>query len=173
MGAINYFTSDYITIGLKPYDTIDLENDSEFMEELQNEINEYGGTLENALNDYISICYESDYSNIEYALKKYSFYYYHVTIEPGYYEGFTIKIENNFPIAFDNYEDKKEANKEITQLKLFLIECARLGLVECFPGWCTGYSDYKNTIKAINIAAQAMREEVKTIPTWNQYNKGA
>ena len=93
MGAVNYFTSDYITLGLRPYDTSDFENDSEFMEELQNECNEYGGTLENALQDYIQSCYESDYSNIETELTKHSFYYFHVVIKPGYYEGFTIDIE--------------------------------------------------------------------------------
>lgn len=32
MGAINYFTSDYITMGFKPYDTYDFENDPDFME---------------------------------------------------------------------------------------------------------------------------------------------
>lgn len=53
MGAVNYFTSDYITIGLRPYDTSDLENDLEFMGELKKEIDECGGTLENALQDYM------------------------------------------------------------------------------------------------------------------------
>lgn len=33
MGAVNYFTSDYITLGLRPYDSWELENDSDFMEE--------------------------------------------------------------------------------------------------------------------------------------------
>ena len=53
MGAINYFTSDYITMGLKPYDASDFENDHDFMEELQNDVDEYGGTIEEALNNYI------------------------------------------------------------------------------------------------------------------------
>lgn len=37
MGSINYFTSDYIAMGLKP----------------------------EALNNYISACYEDDFANIE------------------------------------------------------------------------------------------------------------
>lgn len=156
MGTINYFTSDYITLGLQPYDADEFIDDE--------------GTID---YDLISIYYDDDYHNIKNELEKYSFYYYHVTIKPGYYEGFTIDIENNFSIAFDGYEDKKEANKEITQIKHFLIGCAGLGMVQCFPGWCTGYSDYKSTIKAINEAIKIMREEVKTIPTWTQYNKGA
>ena len=35
MGAVNYFTSDYITMGLRPYDPWELENDSDFMEEMR------------------------------------------------------------------------------------------------------------------------------------------
>ena len=169
MGTFNYFTSDYITMGLKPYYASDLENDHDFMEELQKEVDEYGGTIEEALNNYISACYESDCENIECELNKYNFQYYHITIKPGYYEGFTLDIENNFPIAFDGWEDRREANKEITKIKQLLIDCAGLGLVACYPGWCTGYADYTGTIKAISAAIKEMREEVKAIPTWRQY----
>lgn len=45
------------------------------------------------------------------------------------------------------------------------------GLVQCSPGWCTGYNDYKGTIVAIKAAIKEMREEVKTIPTWAQYER--
>lgn len=40
MGAINYFTSDYITMGLRPYDRSDLENDLDFMEEAREQVRE-------------------------------------------------------------------------------------------------------------------------------------
>lgn len=161
MGTINYNTSDYITLGLKPYSNYDLENDTELIKELE----EYGESVE----DYMQRCYEDDYSNIEYELKKYNFYYFHVEIEPGYYEGFALDIENNFSVAFDNYIDKREAQKEVTLLKQLLIDCAGLGLVQCFPGWCTGYSDYKTTIKAINAAIKEIREEIRNTPTWFYY----
>ena len=121
MGAINYLTSDYITMGIKPYDVDDL-------------------------------FYSDDMDNIKYELNSHTFHYYHITIKPGYYEGFMLDIENNYPIAYDNYTDRKEANKEITEIKQFLIDCAGLGLVACSPGWCTGYSDYKGTIRAIKDA---------------------
>ena len=174
MGTINYCTSDYITLGLHPYNASDFENDNELIEELRNECNEYGGTLENALQDYVQLCYENDYINIKTELAKHSFYYYYVTIESGYYEGFSIDIENNFPVCFDGWRDKNDAQKEITELKQFLIECAGLGLVKCSPGWCTGYSDYNGTIAAIKEAIKAMREEAKQTPTWAQYErKGA
>lgn len=53
MGAVNYFTSDYITMGLRPYDLWELKNDLDFMEEMRQECEEYGGTIENAIADYI------------------------------------------------------------------------------------------------------------------------
>ena len=169
MGAVNYFTSDYITIGVKPYDAYDLENDQDFMREVQEQIKEYGGTLESWIDDYIRTCYEDDEANVSTILEKYSFHYYHVTIEPGYYEGFTLNIENNFLVAFDGWEDKRAAQREITSLKKCLLECAGVGMVECWPGWCTKYKDYKGTCKAIEAAIAAMRGEVKNTPTWRQY----
>ena len=172
MGAINYYTSDYITLGLRPYDKSELANDPEFMEELQREVNEYGGTVETALDSYINECYSCDYANIKTELDKHYFYYYHITIKPGYYEGFTLDIQNNFPVALDSWEDRRDANKEITEIKKFLIDCAGLGLVACRPGWCTSYSDYNGTIQAIQAAIKAMRDELKIIPTWAQYTRG-
>lgn len=171
MGAVNYFTSDYITLGVQPYSVFDLENDTAFMTEIRAEVEEYGGTVEDAINSYISDCYEADFENVQAILSRFSFYYYHVTIKPGYYEGFTLDIENNFPCAYDGYEDRREAQKEITQLKKCLLELAGVGLVACHPGWCTGFEDYKGTCKAIEAAVKAMRDEVRTIPTWRQYER--
>lgn len=172
MSAVNYFTSDYITIGLRPYDSLEFEKDSEFMEEIKKEVDEYGGTVESALDNYISGCYENDYNNIEYELSKHNFYYFHIAIEPGYYEGLTLDIESNFPVAFDCWEDRQDASKEITEIKHFLVDCAGLGLVQCLPGWVTGYNDYNGTIKAIKNAIKEMRDELKAVPTWTQYNRG-
>lgn len=171
MGAVNYFTSDYITMGIKPYDVWDLENDQDFMEAIQDEVNEYGGTIDGAIESYIQTSYEEDETNIKLILEKYSFYYFHVRIEPGYYEGFTLDIENNFSVAFDGWEDKRAAQREITSLKKCLLDCAGVGMVECWPGWCTKYNDYKGTCKAIEAAITAMRDEVKNTPTWKQYER--
>lgn len=169
MGAVNYFTSDYITIGIEPYSAYDLKNDPDFMEALRDEVNEYGGTIDEALESYIQASYEDDEMNIESILEKYSFYYFHVTIKPGYYEGFTLDIENNYPVAFDGWKDKREAQREITSLKKCLLECAGVGMVECWPGWCTKYNDYKDTCKAIGATIKVMRDEINSIPTWTQY----
>lgn len=173
MGTVNYGTSDYITLGIILYDEVELLNDPVFMKELREEVEEYGGTVENAFHDYISGCYESDEENAQYILDRFSFWYFHLAIKPGYYEGFSLDIESNFPVAFDNWEERKAAQREITQIKKCLIELAGVGLVACFPGWCTGYLDYKGTLQRINEAIKEMREEVKATPTWRQYEREA
>lgn len=169
MGAVNYFTSNYITMGIEPYSAYDLENDPDFMQVVHEQIKEYGGTVEAAIDEFISDSYECDRENVESILSRYSFYYYHITIKPGYYNGFTLDIESNFSVAFDGWEDRRECQKEITQLKKCLRECAGVGMVQCFPGWCTRYDDYTGTVKAIGAAIKNMRDEVNTVPTWPQY----
>ena len=176
MGSINYFTSDYITLGVKPYDTNDYIKDNDFMDFIREEWNvntEDENEVLKAVNEQININYEADSENAKSILNKYNFYYFHVVLKPGYYEGFALDIENIFGIAIDGWEDRREAQKEITQLKNCLLELAGVGFVACYPGWCTGYKDYNETIKAIKEAIKEIREEYKTIPTWRQYQKEA
>lgn len=171
MGAVNYCTSDYITMGLKPYDFDECkEAQLEFFRDEYPELLNDDGDIENDIvYEYMHDCEMDDYNNIKSELEKHCFTYYHVTIKPGYYDGFHLDIENNFGVAYNDWTDRAEAQKEITELKQFLIDCAGMGLVACFPGWCTGYSDYKETLKEIEKAIKEMRAEVKTIPTWRQY----
>ena len=176
MGTINYFTSDYITLGVKPYDTDDYIKNNDFMNFIREEWNvntEDENEVLKAVNEHISADYAADMENAESILNEYNFYYFHVVLKPGYYEGFTLDIENNFGVAIDGWEDRREAQKEITQLKNCLLELAGVGLVVCSPGWCTGYKDYNETIKAIKEAIKEIREEYKAIPTWRQYQKEA
>lgn len=173
MGAINYFTSDYITLGVKPYETSDFSENQDFLDFIREELNidtENENAVYNAALDEIQNCYECDIENIKTELNKHNFYYYHIAIKPGYYEGFTLDIENNFGVAYGDYIEKREAQKEITEIKAFLVACAGLGLVECSPGWCTGYADYNGTLEAIKEAIQEMRQEARTTPTWRDYN---
>lgn len=143
MGAVNYGTGDYITLGLN-IDRVEDESEQNFMR-----------------------------GYVDAIIEKYGFYYFHVTAKSGYYEGFTVEIENNFPVAFDWYQEKQDAQKEITQLKKCLLElCKEAGLVEVFPGWCTGYSTEAETRDAIKKAVQEMRDDVRKTPTWTQYNRG-
>ena len=146
MGAINYGTSDYITLG---YNCDNIDYEEEFY------------------NDFIMDCYDQ----IKYRLKEEYFYYFHVTLEPGYYEGFYINIENNFPVWLDDYQEKQAAQKEITEIKKFLLECIYdYECYSCYPGWCTGYADYKNTLKDLDAAIWEMRNTIKNTPTYRQYH---
>ena len=171
MGAINYRTSEYITLGINPYDYDDFVNDPDFMEWYHDEMEDCGISLDDCVYEEMNRCYERDRENIEAELSSHDFHYFHFAIVPGYYEGFTLDIEPNYPIAFDDYVEKLEAQKEITTIRQFLIDCAGMGLVQCFPGWCTGYSDYKETVKGICEAVKAMREDVRSTPTWAKYNR--
>lgn len=142
MGTINYKTSDFITIG---YNCNYIDYDDEF--------------YNNLIQDY--------YEQVIYTLKKYDFYYFRVTVEPGYYEGFSINIEHNYNYCYDYSEEKRLAQKEITQIKKFLLECIEdFECVAVYPGWCTGYADYNKTLKELNGAIHEMRETVRNTPTW-------
>lgn len=170
MGTINYKTSDYITLSIKPYETDDIRQG------LIDAINagEYDGITadmitDNMVYDEIREYYNCDEINAQSYIDKYNLYYFHVAIEPGYYEGLSIDIQNNFPVFFDNYVEKKEAQKEITQLKKLLTDLAGCGYVETSPGWCTGYNDYKQTLKGIREAIKDIRQEVATTPTYRDY----
>lgn len=140
MGAINYGTSDYISIGL------------------------------NVSGDFDEWAQEQARDDIAAIMGEYSFYYFHIVLKSGYYEGFYIDIEYNFPVYFDDCTEKRDAQKEITEIKRFLLDCTAAGLVQYFPGWCTGYSTAKETRAAINAAIKEMRQEVQTTPTYRQYN---
>ena len=141
MGAINYKTSDFITLG---YNTNNIDYEDEFYDEL--------------IND--------EYEEIKYLLEEENFYYFHIVIEPGYYEGFTIDIEHNFSYCYDDYFEKLQALKEITQIKNFLLYIVNnFNINVVYPGWCTGYGDYKKTIEEINAAIIEMKYTVKNTPT--------
>lgn len=171
MGSINYRSSDYITMALNCLSSWDIEHDTDLIEELQSEIDEYGGTLESAIDDYINTCIEEDQANIEYELKKHSFHYFTISIKQGYYEGFSLFIEFEQNQIYD-YTDKRQAQKEITEIKAFLLSCAGMGLQACFPGWVTSWFDYKDTCKRIKQASKKMRETVSKEKTWLQVERG-
>ena len=67
---------------------------------------------------------------------------------------------------------RKYTQKEITEIKKFLTDCAGSGLVAVFPGWVTGYKDYRGTLREIENAVAEMRQEVRNTPTWKMYNSG-
>ena len=147
MGAINYFTSNYITLG---YNCDNIDYDDQFYYELiQDDFDEIGAIFKNE-----------------------HFYYFNITLNPGYYEGFTINIENNFSWRFDNYDEKRQALKEATQIKNFLLYIVNnFNINVVYPGWCTSYGDYKKTLKEINAAIKEMKSEIKATPTYYTLKK--
>lgn len=174
MGTINYKTSDYITMGINPYGIDDFKSDDAFMKELKNEMEEYGsitGNIDDYIQEYINSLYEDDYINAQHEIEKHNFYFYHVKLEYGYYEGLYIMIENNFGIAYNDYQEKRDAQKEITELCNMLQEIAGYGFVACFPGWSTGYKDYNGTLEEIKKAKKEMRQEARQTPTWLWYER--
>lgn len=154
MGAINYGTSEYITIGIKPYDYDDYMTETEDID-----------------YELMQMDYDTDRENAEYILNKYNFNFFNVSIECGYYEGFYLNIKTNFD--FYNWEDKSDALKEATQLKNMLIECCGLGLCEVWPGWCTSYKSYEESIKSIKDAVLQIKQDIKSTETWLQEQKKA
>lgn len=153
MGTVNYYTSKYVTLGLEPYGFDDYTDEN-------------GETDFDARNEDMEI----DAMNVECILKKYRFHYFHITIKPGYYEGFTIDIDDNYCI-YDDWYDKMDALKEATQVKKFLIECVKVGLCVCYPGWCVKYLDYKESLKEINSGIKEMKDEIKHAPTCISYER--
>lgn len=145
MGTINYFTSDYITLGVN---CNDIESDDDFY------------------------FLQDDYEQIESILSGENFYYFNVRLRPGYYEGFSIDIEFNFSYCLDSWKDRREAQKEITNIYKFLIRCINaFNLCAVSPGWCTSYYNYNDTIKKLKQAIKEMRETVSNAPTWTQVSR--
>lgn len=177
MGTFNYGSSDYITLAFPGYYLSDFDGSKE---EIIDEMIEYNGYAdrEEAEADYDDYVYnlissyeEDDYYNAEDVLDKYSFYYFHVVLKSGYYSGSQLDIETNFGVAFDNYEDKREAQKEITQIKKCLHELNGIGMKATWCGWCPTWFNYDETEKMIDKAIEEMREEVRNTPTWKQYDR--
>lgn len=152
MGAINYGTSEYITIGLKLYNYDDYMTETE---EIDYEL--------------MQMDYDADRENAEYIIDKYNFKFFNVSIEFGYYEGFYLNINTDFD--FYNWEDKADALKEATQLKNMLIECCGCGLRVVHTGWCTGYENYKDSIDSVKAAISEIKDDIKNTKTFLQEQK--
>lgn len=155
MGTINYRTSDIVTLGTLPEEA--------YFQALAGDL---GPGLLPAVTPWDPV--EDLYDAARDILSRYGFYYYHIEIRPGYYEGFSIDIENNYTWAYEDFTQKREAQKELTQLKKCLLELSAAGLVSCYPGWCTGYAGPDQTKTDILEGIRSEREYIKTIPTWYQ-----
>ena len=143
MGTINYRTSEYITMGCKPYCCYECDNDD--------------------ASHICSICQETDYDVAKSVLDGYNFMYFNLDIEAGYYEGFSIMIEYEYKgDVFVDIDEKRRAKLEVDDIEECLTHLANNGLVACYPSWGTKYEDYNGTIAAISEAVTTMREDVRT-----------
>lgn len=169
MGAINFKTGAYITLAVKPYEASEIAQDADFLQF----VNEYypGEDPELLAAEEITGYYEADAENIESILKKYSFDFFSVKVIPGYYESLQIDITSNLPIYFNDYNEKREALKEVTKLKELMTEAAGVGFTACGPSWITSYYSYAETLPKIKKAAAAMREEIRTAETWRTHKR--
>ena len=139
MSTINYGSSNYVNLGLNL--SLDIYQDF----------------------DNVQILAE-DVKNIIYNKH---FQYFTVDIIPGYYEGFYLDIKYKDE-TFYNYEEKKDAQKEVTKIKKMLYFLSNMDIVRYTPGWCTGYNTPQETKKDIANAIKQMRRDVKDTPT--EYN---
>ena len=162
MGTINYGTGKYITLGIKPESVSDYETDPATLQEMYFLSKEYNETVEQTIEYTIQLNLESDWENTNYILSKYDFYYFKVELQPGYYEGFYITVEDDFPLYVDS-DDVEEIKKEIPQLKSMMVELADCGIISVYPGWCMGYANREETLKDIEEAIKEIEEEVNNL----------
>lgn len=170
MGTINYGTSDYVTLGANIMYS-DYAEDEQLMEVLRQEVEEYGGTIDEHLQYYIDDNCENLYLEAKEIVDDYDFEFFKVELEFGYYEGFYLKLEQYLPILFDDYEERTRANKEVSKLKEMLLRLVDIGMRSCYPGWCTGWADREGSIKDIKGGVKKMRADIKEIMTYSRFER--
>ena len=93
-------------------------------------------------------------------LSQYSFKYYDLNIEYGYYEGFYIDIRKNDSFYFLDADDAKKTapiiRNEIDSVINALKELCELGCCVVHPGWNTAYLNLEDSIKEIESAKYMM-----------------
>lgn len=169
MGAINYYTSKFITLALIPYDFTETE------EYIKNNYNDFcidnpEDVTPDLVYDEINSYYTCAYDKAKCIIDKYDFYILDISIEAGYYEGYSINIKFDW-LYFDDASEKRDAQKELTQLKNCLHELAGVGYVSCIPFWVMSYKNYDETIKDIDAAIKEARAEFQKMPTFYTYTR--
>ena len=106
-------------------------------------------------------------------LNKHKFYYFDLSINPGYYDGFYLKLEeNNTKYIYQNNKEKNEVLKELTVIKNTLIKLVKNeSLWGCYPGWIYNQLETVETIRQIKELIKELKNEVKTSYTEYTANK--
>ena len=96
-------------------------------------------------------------------LDKLNLYYFNLSINYGYYEGFYIVLSyENIPYIYNTSQEKAETLKELTAIKNILIELVKNRLLKgCYPNWVTSRLGTAETIKQIKRIIKALKEETK------------
>ncbi len=160
MGTINYGTNKYITMGLKPFD---FEDTKKALEEC---VSDDISFTDDDVYEQMNVETEESRNNVEEILKDVSFDYFRLSIEPGYYEGFYIKIESDFEGNLDDENDKTKAREETEKLKDTLKALMDADSFICVvsPGWCMTYYDRDESLRRIDEAANEILEDIEKEP---------
>lgn len=171
MGTFNYGSShDIVTLG--HYSGFNYFPDDE---EIADEMEENGTTREKAIESLIesnSYMVEDDADSIKSNINNdLDLHFYQVKIVNGYFNGFWIDIEQQY-LCIDDYKDRAIIQKEITQIKNFLIKCvSEYDMRVHYAGYCAGWEDTINdSIKKINETIKEERQKVKKLPIFDEYD---
>jgi hypothetical protein len=169
MGTFNYGSShDIITLG--HYAGFYYYPDDE---EIADEMAELNVSKDKAIESLIesnSYMVQDDLDSIDSHINNdLDLHFYQVKTVSGYYSGFWIDIENDW-LCIDSYKDRAVIQKEITQIKNFLIKCVMEHDMRVhYPGWCVGWEDViENSIKKINETIKEERQKVKKLPIFDK-----
>lgn len=147
MGTINYSTGDFITLAVRPFDPY-IDDESSY-------------------DDYVTDM--AEYIKAIIASYDIGMYMIKVKFEYGYYDGFCVTVNDDQWSYFDFAEERRDAQREITQLKRMLLELIDAGMVVCSPSWCTTYTDAEESRRLVKSAIARIREYINNVPTWYQY----
>lgn len=165
MGTVNYKTSDIITLGLRPYEAQYFELDPDFMEEARKRCEENGCSIfdwiEGTINEYT----EDDRQTAVDIISEYNFEFFQVSIEPGYYEGFSVYISNDLPGEYWDADERQQALTDAASLGDMLKELVNDAcLVEVWPGWCTAYQDPAHSLTDVRKAIKGLIYDINDTP---------
>ena len=164
MGTINYMTSKYITLAVKPYDFEDIRQG--IIDDILSGSYEHL-TIEELTDDFvnetISSYYGDDRDNATAIIDRYNMNYFDIHIEHGYYEGLSIKIDDNLPDKYDIMYEYTNVFAEVSKLRECLKDLAGVGFCACSPSWCTTYYNYTETLGMIDEAIKSLKDDVKNV----------
>jgi len=169
MGTINYKTSEFITLGypvIGPWDIMQDEKYSVCKEEYKAMAGEMGVEFtEDFIDSVLRIDGEEQFINAREIVEQYhpNLDLFTVKIDPGYYSGFSLIIDQEY-CTLDDEEERAEALEDIEQIEKVLVGLTvYAGMVQVYPGWCTAEKSFDETKEAIRNACDEMKRSVNSM----------